>query len=182
MKQEHFLKVVEEALDSLPQEFRSRIKNVAILVEDFPPNQSRPQPGQQRCGRSHPARLQNSRFPAVLTGAEAPSRRHPERGHPPLLPEPSQEELRGPCERSDDRGARMPRGPRHVRHPPTSRFRKLRQWVRHSQAGVPRFARAELHLPASRPCAQNPHEIIDVRRRRSVNSKPVRPPSSKQQR
>ena len=48
MKREHFVKVVEEALDSLPQEFRSRIKNVAILVEDFPPNQSLPQPGQQR--------------------------------------------------------------------------------------------------------------------------------------
>jgi len=48
MKREHFVKVVEEALDSLPQEFRSRIKNVAILVEDFPPNQSPPQPGQQR--------------------------------------------------------------------------------------------------------------------------------------
>jgi predicted Zn-dependent protease with MMP-like domain len=48
MKREHFIKVVEEALDSLPQEFRSRIKNVAILVEDFPPNQSPPQPGQQR--------------------------------------------------------------------------------------------------------------------------------------
>ena len=46
MKREHFVKVVEEALDSLPQEFRSRIKNVAILVEDIPPNQ--PQSGQQR--------------------------------------------------------------------------------------------------------------------------------------
>ena len=48
MKREHFVKVVEEALDSLPQEFRSRIKNVAILVEDFPPSQSSLQPGQQR--------------------------------------------------------------------------------------------------------------------------------------
>jgi len=48
MKREHFVKVVEEALDSLPQEFRSRIKNVAILVEPFPPNQSPPQSGQQR--------------------------------------------------------------------------------------------------------------------------------------
>jgi predicted Zn-dependent protease with MMP-like domain len=48
MKREHFIKVVEESLDSLPEEFRSRIKNVAILVEDFPPNQSPTQPGQQR--------------------------------------------------------------------------------------------------------------------------------------
>jgi len=48
MKREDFINVAEEALDSLPEEFRSRIKNVAILVEDFPPNQSPPQPGQQR--------------------------------------------------------------------------------------------------------------------------------------
>jgi len=31
MKREHFVKVVEEALDSLPQEFRSRIRNVAVF-------------------------------------------------------------------------------------------------------------------------------------------------------
>jgi predicted Zn-dependent protease with MMP-like domain len=48
MKREHFIKVVEESLDSLPKEFRSRIKNVAILVEDFPPNQSPTRPAQQR--------------------------------------------------------------------------------------------------------------------------------------
>jgi predicted Zn-dependent protease with MMP-like domain len=48
MKREHFVKVVEESLDSLPQEFRSRIRNVAVLVEDMPPNQPSPQSGQQR--------------------------------------------------------------------------------------------------------------------------------------
>lgn len=48
MKREHFVKVVEEALDSLPQEFRSRIQNVAVLVEDVPPRQPSPEPGQQR--------------------------------------------------------------------------------------------------------------------------------------
>ena len=48
MEREHFIKVVEDSLDSLPREFRSRIRNVAILVEDFPPNQSLPQPGQQK--------------------------------------------------------------------------------------------------------------------------------------
>ena len=48
MKREHFIKVVEDSLDSLPEEFHSRIKNVAILVEDFPSNQSPTQPGQQR--------------------------------------------------------------------------------------------------------------------------------------
>jgi predicted Zn-dependent protease with MMP-like domain len=48
MKREHFTKVVEEALDSLPQEFRNRIRNVAVLVEDLPPNKPRPEPGQRR--------------------------------------------------------------------------------------------------------------------------------------
>ena len=48
MKREHFVKVVEEMLDSLPQEFGSRIRNVAVLVEDMPPNQPSPQSGQQR--------------------------------------------------------------------------------------------------------------------------------------
>ncbi len=48
MKREHFVKVVEEALDSLPQEFRSRIRNVAVLVEDKPPNQPSPQSGQRK--------------------------------------------------------------------------------------------------------------------------------------
>jgi len=47
MKRETFIKVGEEALDSLPQEFRSRIRNVAVLVEDLPPNQlASPRPGQ----------------------------------------------------------------------------------------------------------------------------------------
>jgi len=48
MTREHFVEVVEEALDSLPQEFRSRIRNVAVLVEDIPPNQPLPQAGQPR--------------------------------------------------------------------------------------------------------------------------------------
>lgn len=48
MKREHFAKVVEEVLDSLPQEFRSHIRNVAVLVEDMPPNQPSPRAGQQR--------------------------------------------------------------------------------------------------------------------------------------
>jgi predicted Zn-dependent protease with MMP-like domain len=48
MKREDFINVAEETLDSLPEEFRSRIQNVAILVEDFPPNQSIPQLGQRK--------------------------------------------------------------------------------------------------------------------------------------
>jgi predicted Zn-dependent protease with MMP-like domain len=53
MKREHFVKVVEEALDSLPQEFRSRICNVAVLVEDMPPNQPASQSGQLLLGLFH---------------------------------------------------------------------------------------------------------------------------------
>ena len=48
MKREQFIKVVEETLDSLPRQFRGRIRNVAVLVEDIPPNQQSAQPGQQR--------------------------------------------------------------------------------------------------------------------------------------
>ena len=48
MEREEFVNVAAEALDSLPKEFRIRIKNVAILVEDFPANQLPPQPGKQR--------------------------------------------------------------------------------------------------------------------------------------
>ena len=48
MKREEFVNVAEEALESLPEEFRSRINNVAILVEDFPPNQKPSPRGQQR--------------------------------------------------------------------------------------------------------------------------------------
>ena len=48
MNREDFAKVVEQALDSLPQEFRTRIANVAVLVEDLPPNQPSPQLGRQQ--------------------------------------------------------------------------------------------------------------------------------------
>ena len=52
MKREHFVKVVEEALDSLPREFRSRIRNVAVLVEDMPPNQPSAQSGAAKAAAS----------------------------------------------------------------------------------------------------------------------------------
>ncbi len=48
MKREHFAKVVEEVLDSLPQEFRSRMRNVAVLLEDMPPNQPSSHSGKQK--------------------------------------------------------------------------------------------------------------------------------------
>ena len=47
MQRERFTKVVEEVLDSLPEEFRIRIHNVAVLVEDLPPNQQSPRSGQR---------------------------------------------------------------------------------------------------------------------------------------
>lgn len=39
MTREDFTKVVAEVMDSLPTEFRRRIRNVAVLVGDFPPDQ-----------------------------------------------------------------------------------------------------------------------------------------------
>jgi predicted Zn-dependent protease with MMP-like domain len=48
MEREEFVKVVGEVLDTLPVEFRKRIRNVAVLVEDLPPGQSPPQSGQPR--------------------------------------------------------------------------------------------------------------------------------------
>jgi predicted Zn-dependent protease with MMP-like domain len=39
VKRAHCAKVVEDALDSIPPEFRKRIRNVAVLIEDMAPNQ-----------------------------------------------------------------------------------------------------------------------------------------------
>ena len=36
MKREHFIRLVEEVLDSLPMEFREWIHNLAVMVEDRP--------------------------------------------------------------------------------------------------------------------------------------------------
>jgi predicted Zn-dependent protease with MMP-like domain len=48
MKREEFRKVVAEVLDSLPRQFRHRIQNVAVLVEDLPPDQGPSEPGKPR--------------------------------------------------------------------------------------------------------------------------------------
>lgn len=37
MKQEPFLELVREALDGLPRKFRGRLENLAVVVEDYPP-------------------------------------------------------------------------------------------------------------------------------------------------
>lgn len=50
MEREEFTKVMQDVLDSFPEEFRSRIKNVAVLVEDFPP-------GQLSTSSAHPKKL-----------------------------------------------------------------------------------------------------------------------------
>jgi predicted Zn-dependent protease with MMP-like domain len=39
VQRQQFAEIVEEVLDSLPREFRERIRNVAVLVEDLPPDQ-----------------------------------------------------------------------------------------------------------------------------------------------
>jgi predicted Zn-dependent protease with MMP-like domain len=48
MEREAFAKVMQEVLDSLPEEFRDRIRNVAVLVEDFPPGQLSTPSGQPK--------------------------------------------------------------------------------------------------------------------------------------
>jgi predicted Zn-dependent protease with MMP-like domain len=48
MKREEFRKVVAEVMDSLPLEFRRRIANVAVLVEDRPAEQKPSKSGKPR--------------------------------------------------------------------------------------------------------------------------------------
>ena len=52
MTREHFVEVVAEVLDHLPSLFRERIHNVAVLVEDYPPEQQpRPHAPRPHAGR-----------------------------------------------------------------------------------------------------------------------------------
>jgi len=44
VKRERFVKLVTEVLDELPEEFRKRIHNLAVLVEDQPPRRLRRRP------------------------------------------------------------------------------------------------------------------------------------------
>jgi predicted Zn-dependent protease with MMP-like domain len=44
MEREHFVKLVAEVLDALPEEFHKRIHNLAVLVEDEPPRRLRRKP------------------------------------------------------------------------------------------------------------------------------------------
>jgi len=51
MERERFVRLVEEVLDSLPERFRERMHNLAVLVEDRPPRSvMRRKPGDGRRG------------------------------------------------------------------------------------------------------------------------------------
>lgn len=50
MTRERFVKLVQETLDTLPPEFRSRIQNLAVLVEDRPRFARKP----RRVGKAGP--------------------------------------------------------------------------------------------------------------------------------
>lgn len=56
MTRERFIEVVGEVLDYLPELFRKRIHNVAVLVEDYPPAQ-RPRPHAPRPRAGAPREL-----------------------------------------------------------------------------------------------------------------------------
>ena len=45
MQRERFLQLVQNELDRLPREFRSRIHNLAVLVEDLPAPETEPRSG-----------------------------------------------------------------------------------------------------------------------------------------
>ncbi|MGI9104289.1 MAG: metallopeptidase family protein [Terriglobales bacterium] len=51
MDRDRFVQLVEQALDSLPSEFRRRMENVAVTVEDLPPEQM----ARRRAGRPRSA-------------------------------------------------------------------------------------------------------------------------------
>ncbi len=53
MERERFRQIVEEVLDSLPQEFRDRVRNVAVLVEDLPSGQHAQESGHLLLGLFH---------------------------------------------------------------------------------------------------------------------------------
>ena len=57
MKREHFIQLVEEVLDSLPMQFRERIHNLAVLVEDLPRSRRKPRGSAGKLGSRKPRRL-----------------------------------------------------------------------------------------------------------------------------
>ncbi len=58
MDRARFMQLTAEALDSLPRQFRQRLRNVAVLVEDYPREQApRGRRGRPRKLSSSPERL-----------------------------------------------------------------------------------------------------------------------------
>lgn len=63
MTREEFAEVVRQVLDTLPDMFRDRIVNVAVLVEDYPPGQEpRRAPRPRALERERPRRLLMGQF------------------------------------------------------------------------------------------------------------------------
>ncbi len=56
MDRQRFRRLVEEALDRLPEEFQQRLENVAVLVEDLPPD-DQPRPHAPRPRSMRPRKL-----------------------------------------------------------------------------------------------------------------------------
>ena len=70
MEREQFEKIVAEVLDSLPKEFRKRIRNVAVLVEDLPPHQGQQHRGKLLLGLFHGIPMTRKSTFALPTGPD----------------------------------------------------------------------------------------------------------------
>jgi predicted Zn-dependent protease with MMP-like domain len=71
MERERFARVMAEVLDSLPTEFRSRIRNVAVLVEDVPPGQPpHGRPGRLLLGLFHGVPMTKKSVFGLSTGPD----------------------------------------------------------------------------------------------------------------
>ncbi len=67
MERQRFIEIVAEVLDTLPKQFRRRIQNVAVLVEDVPAEQH-PRPGRPHAGAAtRPRQLLLGLFVGVPT-------------------------------------------------------------------------------------------------------------------
>ena len=65
MERLRFSRMVREALDSLPEEFRRRLHNVAVLVEDLPPQASPRKRPRKPAAPAHAQRLVLGMFHGV---------------------------------------------------------------------------------------------------------------------
>ena len=67
MKREHFVRLVEEVLDSIPMEFRERIDNLAVIVEDRPKMRKKARGVGGKIGPHNPRSLLMGVFQGVPT-------------------------------------------------------------------------------------------------------------------